>query len=1315
MAGSYRLFSTILFAALWFTGFAQHNSIRFNQLTIKDGLSQSSLNCIIQDSKGFIWIGTQDGLNRFDGYNFLVYKNNRNDSTSISDNFIHAVIEDKNRDLWVGTDHGLNRFDRAKQTFSSFKYNPKNKNSVSSNHISALLQDKRGNVWVGTAESGLDLLTRDSKGNIHFKHFKAEDGNISSNFISSLFEDKSGKIWIGTLSGGITIYDPLTNSFVNIQKNPSLPNSLSNNMVWCIVQDQRGRIWVGTNDGLNLYHEKSKSFSVYRNNPSANHSISGNIVKSAFVDEAGVLWIGTSGAGLNRYNEKAGTFDHFNNLSYKPNSLGGDNVLSIFQDRTGIMWVGTNSGLSKFDRYKQNFEHIEHIDNIQNTLSSGQVWSLLEDEKEVIWVGTDDGLNSYNKRTETFKRHPKIITEKKQDANSSVYSLFKDSRGRLLAGTDEGLFVFDEGKSSIVKLQSKDKLSNQLNNRRVYEIFEDKDKNVWIGTKEGLMILDKDQNKYVIFQSSETEPGSLASNVVRCIIQDHKGQIWIGTNGGGLSRAIFGTDGKISNENISFENYLGSETSQGINNSVILSMYEDPAGYIWLGTFGGGLNKFDPVTGRATYFTESDGLSNNVVYGILADSRGNLWMSTNKGLSNFDPIAGKFKNFYENDGLQSNEFNIGAYFKNKKGQMYFGGINGFNIFYPGKVQINPLPPKMVVTDFQVFNKSVKVSNNSPLQKHISIADHITLTHKENIFSFEFAALHYSYPAKNQYAYMMEGFDEQWNNVGTRRFAVYTKLDPGTYVFKVKGANSDGVWNEEGASLTITIKPPFWQTWWFRILAAVIIIGSTWAFYRWRLSEIKAQKERLENMVAERTAKIITQKEEIEKQKYLVEIEKDKVEKLLLNILPEDTAEELKTKGKASARHYRTASVMFTDFVGFTQIAEKLRPKELVEELDRYFIEFDNIIEKYGIEKIKTIGDAYMCAGGLPIRNKSNPIDIILAGLEIQRYMAEQNRMKLLSGEDPWNLRIGINSGELIAGVVGTKRFAYDIWGDTVNIASRMESSGENGKVNISGTTYEMACEFFECTYRGRVAAKNKGDIEMYFVERIRPELSVDGLGIEPNEAFQRKMTHVLYSKILYRKAEKFILELLSKQLPEGLFYHGLHHTIDVCNSAEKIAFMEGIEGEDVFLIKTAALFHDAGFTKEYAKNEPIGIQLSKEILPQFGYSDKQIEAIEGMILATQVPQNPKNHLEQILCDADLDYLGREDFYPISETLKKELYAFGKLSDDKTWDELQIKFLEAHQYFTATSKQLRQPHKLMRIQEIKQRLVENKYESSLVKE
>ncbi len=1267
----------VLFLALHiaFFGMAQQSNIKFRHLTIKDGLSQSDVVSIHQDSKGLMWFGTQDGLNLYNGFDFQVFSHDLIDTTSISNNFIHTIFESSDSVIWLGTENGLNIFN--KNTFE-FKSILSSKNSIK----------QKQNVWAIT-ESDKYILVGTEKGVIKIDKKTHKSSKITlllSTDIKKLrvrkllYLKKQGDLLIATEGNGIIRYNIETEETEQFYQDNSL---LKSNMVWDITQDSEGTIWVSTNNGINFYD-------LTTNRVSSNHkldlSIGTDAIKCVYEDKSGIIWVGTESKGL----FKLKTFSSIDHYLYSANvstSLSSNKVNTIYEDNSGIIWIGTQSGVDKFDKQKQYFQHYQHWTNITNSIISNMVWSIFQDSKtSSILVGTDKGLNIFDKSSGKVKHViPELVIKNWQKTNN-IMSIYKDHNNKILVGTDGGVYVLED-----TKLLPLGGSENKQNKYRTYVILEDKKNRLWLGTKEGLVIVSEDRRSFKTITNSDTA-GALSSDIIRSMAQSKSGQIWVGTDGGGLCKVIE-TKGKIT-----FKVYSkNQENINSISNNTVLSIFEDKKGILWLGTFGGGLNTFNPKTEKFGRYTEKDGLSNNVVYGIEEDKEGNLWMSTNKGISQFIKRIKQFRIFEESDGLQSNEFNNGAYYKSESGQLFFGGINGFNAFYPEDIHINKSKPKPLITNFYLFNKPVKIGENEVLKKHISESDEIVLKHKQNVISFEFAALHYSYPLKNQHKYMLENFNEDWVDIGNSRRANYTNLDPGEYVFKVKVSNSDGIWSDDVAQIRVIVEPPFWRTLWFIIIFYIFIpLLMIYGIIRYRINQVQSQKELLEVQVRERTYEVIKQKE-------LLEVEKEKAEKLLLNILPYETAEELKSKGKATARQYRMTSIMFTDFKSFTKIAETIDPQELVAELDNYFIKFDEIIEKHDIEKIKTIGDAYMCAGGIPLRNKSNPIDIVLAGLEIQRFMTHYHKLKGQEGKTGWGLRIGIHTGSVIAGVVGIKRFAYDIWGDSVNIASRIEAAGDVGKVNISGTTYELVKEFFTCEYRGKIKAKNKGNIDMYFVHSIKPELSQKGEGIKPNKLFRKYVDLHIYSGINYRKAEKYIVKRLKKELPTNLHYHDLRHTTDVCAAVERLALMEGIEGDDIFLLKTAALYHDAGFVHQYSKNEDIGAALAREVLPRFGYTEDQIDKICSLIQATKVPQKPTNHLEQIICDADLDYLGGDEFHLIADKLKRELMERDMVQTDQQWDELQIKFLEAHTYFTETAISLRRENKIARLNEIKERL------------
>lgn len=475
-------------------------------------------------------------------------------------------------------------------------------------------------------------------------------------------------------------------------------------------------------------------------------------------------------------------------------------------------------------------------------------------------------------------------------------------------------------------------------------------------------------------------------------------------------------------------------------------------------------------------------------------------------------------------------------------------------------------------------------------------------------------------------------------------------------------------------------------WLVLAVLSVFFALSLYAFYRWRSYHHALDKYKLESIINRRTEELVK--------------EKEKTDNLLSRVLPSETATELKETGKVSTQKFNMVTVLFSDIQGFTKITDEVNPETLIDQLDKFFFYFDTVVEKYRIEKIKTIGDAYMCAGGIPRKNLTNPVEVVLAALEMMHYMKEINRQHN-PGQDIWDLRIGIDTGPVIAGVVGRNKLSYDIWGSTVNTASRMESSGEVGKINISGNTYMLVADYFICTFRGRMPIKNKGDIEMYFVDGIKPSLSENFEGIKPNRDFDIQLQLLRLGDL-----EEFILEKLEKGLPKNLYYHNLKHTVDVYTQVELIGRSENLTDEELLLIRTAALFHDAGHLIDYSTHEEMGVKLAREILPEYRYTERQIQIISDLILATKLPPKPKNLLEEIICDADLDYLGRTDFIPVSNNLYRELREHGKVGSLHDWNMMQMKFINSHQYFTNTARRLRNVNKKSQLENLRSWMEKN---------
>ena len=518
-----------------------------------------------------------------------------------------------------------------------------------------------------------------------------------------------------------------------------------------------------------------------------------------------------------------------------------------------------------------------------------------------------------------------------------------------------------------------------------------------------------------------------------------------------------------------------------------------------------------------------------------------------------------------------------------------------------------------------------------------------------------------------FQYFLEGFDDDWLNFTLNNIKEYTYLDEGKYIFHARYLSTAGETGEI-FSWYFRIKPPVYRSkiaYFIYVIFAVLLL---WAIIKARTYQFAKERYKLERIINERTEEMVK--------------EMDKTENLLANVLPKDTADELKLKGKVAKKKYKMATVLFSDIQGFTKIAEEMNPEKLIDELDTFFYHFDLVVEKYNIEKIKTIGDAYMCAGGIPDKNRTNPIEVVLAAIEMQEYMRKLKKEAKSRGQNFWDIRIGVHTGPIIAGVVGQKKLSYDIWGDTVNTASRMESSGEAGRVNISGSTYEFVKEFFNCEYRGKMPVKYKGEIDMYFVNGIRPELSNEMKG-SPNEKFRVRLQLLRLLDV-----EEKILSKIENELPESFSFHNLMHTVNVSTQVDLIGRAEGISDEEMIFVQTAALFHDSGFLDGPENYKQTSCFYAKDILPKYGYSNEQIKIVCELIMSTQMPVSPDNKLEKILCDANFAYLGRVDFIDIMKNQAKEMIYCNIVSSEKEWFKKQIGFVKDHEFYTATARVLR---------------------------
>lgn len=820
-----------------------YEDLQFEHLSIEHGLSQINVHSILQDTKGFLWFGTEDGLNRYDGYNFVIYRNELNDPTTISDNFIWSLAEDSNGNIWIGTNSGgLYRYSYETDSFNRFVYDSANVNTISENNIRALYFDDANVLWIGTNSKGLSKYSI-SDDKIFRVELTVDEGIPSSLSIRDITEDNSGNLWIATEGRGLIKYNKSTKKSYSIDSfkidrdiieadniwtllykenilwigtygegmlkynletddvdlyKSGTSGSIVDNNITSIVEDRYDNLWISTENGLSIYNTLMNTFVNYKNDPYNIKSLSSNIIRCSYIDNTNLIWLGTFGGGINKVNLNRKFKLYLHNPSNK-NSISHNIIRAIYEDSQKNIWIGTlGNGLNKLSSDKEQFEHFTSSDQ-GLSISGNIITSILEDDQKFMWVGTwGGGLNRIKFKTSNVTDQTYITTIKYFTSESS----------------------------------SNPKLSSSI----VQALFQDSKNNIWIGTEEGLDLYQKKQNRITSFKHNPLDNNSISDNRIQsnCIIEDRHGNIWVGT-WNGLNKLTFNSG---SSNLIDISRF--SHSTQNLNtlsDNRVVALYEDKLNektnsLIWIGTVGGGLNKLmitynDDATMISSVefkrYTEDDGLPNNVVYGILGDDDGNIWLSTNNGISEFNPETEQFTNYDIRDGLQSNQFSWGAYYKSHDGELYFGGINGLNSFYPGELVKNSSIPPVFITNCTVINSEDNETKNAITFNSFSSTKLFELPYSTYTVNFEFAAMDFTTPDKNQYEYFLEGFDKGWVKPVAKNSVTYSSLQDGDYIFRVRGSNNDGVWNDEGASLSFVIKTPFWKTWWFFAIILIILI------------------------------------------------------------------------------------------------------------------------------------------------------------------------------------------------------------------------------------------------------------------------------------------------------------------------------------------------------------------------------------------------------------------------------------------------------------------------------------------------------------
>jgi ligand-binding sensor domain-containing protein/signal transduction histidine kinase len=837
--------SALFIAAVLFysyTSFGQPN-LKFTHLTILDGLSQSTVQAIVKDQHGFMWFGTQDGLNRYDGYNFKIYRHKPKDPTSLRKSYIRTLYVDRQKNLWVGTANGgLSLYDQQHDAFIHYKESSGNFNGLSQKSVSAIYEDRQNNFWVGTYWK-LNLLDRKTGKITQFANNPDDTNSLSNDGITCISEDSKGNLWIGT-SNGLNILDRRTKKCKRFFHTND-PSSISDNEIKVIYEDNLGRLWIGTGNGLNRYDHASGKFSRFNNNPADATSIGHNQVSAIEDAGNGKLWIGTR-ESLDHYDPDKNVFSHYRSNAKIPTTLSKNGCITSLLYDNGILWAGTfQAGINKYDESLTYFDTYRNNPYDSLTLSFNIVTSMAENPDGDIWIATGGGaLNLWKRNSGRFIRFAPNPTNKNSLSNWGLLCLYQGKKNKYLwIGSYGSCIDRYDPVTGIFRHYTKGDGPGQLNNDAVYAILEDSRGNIWMGTNGGgVNVLDQGTGIITKYIYDPDNNNSIGGDYVRSFFEDRKGNIWVGSTGG---ISVFDTTTR------SFSNY--NSNNLDMESDVINSIFQDSKGNMWIGTASGGLSQLDPATKKLVTYTTYDGLPDNTINSIIEDQKGYLWISTNNGISRFDPVKKVFKNSNLDNGIQSNEFSQGAGIRTSKGEILFGGVNGFNVVDPNNLVENKKIPPVVITDFKLFNKPVTVGEkNSPLKENISMTKDITLSYDQSIITFEFAALGFTTPYKNEYAYMLEGFDRDWNYSGSNNKATYTNLNPGSYTFKVKGSNNDGKWNELGTSLQLTITPPFWQTWWFKSLAVILLLAVVLSIFRYRVRAIHAQKLLLEKQVLERT-------------------------------------------------------------------------------------------------------------------------------------------------------------------------------------------------------------------------------------------------------------------------------------------------------------------------------------------------------------------------------------------------------------------------------------------------------------------------------
>jgi ligand-binding sensor domain-containing protein/DNA-binding CsgD family transcriptional regulator len=861
----------LLFGLISQVAFSQNKNLIFNHISLNEGLPNIPINCIAQDSYGYIWLGTTQGLFKYNGYAFTKFAYSAKDTTTVPDNFINCIVEDSDKNLLIGTNgRGFCIFRRDKNRFERFSHHDSIPTSIINNTVKTIFQDSKGYIWIGTLGGGIDVFDKRKK---TFQHLTPANSAHNERHISSFAEDKRGNVWVGRYKGDLCYYQSIQNKFICVTAPAPGGLEIEGYLKYLFI-DSNNELWIGSNSsGLYRYNIDAQQINHYTEGNSPG-SLSSNNITAMHELSPGILAIGTNGAGLELFHTDSERFEHYKYDLTDKNSINSNAIYSICIDKDKNLWLGTSrDGLNLSSENAEQFEVHSIQTNGNNGLSHKSVLALLQISNGKLLIGTDGGgLNIYDRKNKSFQYLRHTPDDNKSIGGNVVKSLFKDSQQNIWVGTyGNGIDQYDLKTNTFYHNAQIPGIPDRIKDVNIWNIVEDHDKNIWMGTLGGGLFKYNLKTKQFYQYINEIEKsGSISHFQIMCTLVDHKGQVWIGTEDAGLDR--------YDPKNDSFVHFRNDpHNSNSIPSDFIRTLFEDSRGQLCIGTEDNGLVILKD-DGTFVSFDTDDGLASNIVYSILEDDQHNLWLGTTKGLSKLNVETGAIKNYSAYNNLQGELFNMSSCLRTDDGMLFFGGINGFNEINPREIEARKTEPHIEITDIKILNKPVKVdeiiNGRIVLEKSLELTSALDLTYKDKTISFEFATIDYINPQMIRYKYKLEGFDQDWIHVdAAKRSVTYTNLSGGQYKFMVMATNSDGQWSTKARTLVINVAPPFWNAWWFRVLIFLAFVIAATIWYRGRILKrerklkqerlnaekeiIKLQKENLEATLANQNSKLTT--------------------------------------------------------------------------------------------------------------------------------------------------------------------------------------------------------------------------------------------------------------------------------------------------------------------------------------------------------------------------------------------------------------------------------------------------------------------------